>query len=62
MMESSTSFCSNCCKTRAVEEFLMNRKGNLNEICIRHIKKRAIPFLGQWDEFTDEIKTWSQPG
>jgi len=46
---------------RPVEDFLQKRKSILNKTCIRHTKKREMPTNDQWDEFLDEIKTWSQP-
>lgn len=55
-MDSSTSFCSKCCKMRPIEDFLQKRKGILNKTCIRHTKSEKCLHLINGMKFWMRLK------
>jgi sarcosine oxidase delta subunit len=52
-------FCSKC-KSRAAEEFEINKQGKQNKTCRRHSKKRSLEF-DDWEEFIMLLRDWNNP-
>lgn len=53
-------FCSKCAKSRATEEFEINKQGKRKKTCKRHMRKRSLEF-DNWENFMMLLQRWNQP-
>ncbi|KAJ5131039.1 uncharacterized protein N7515_007078 [Penicillium bovifimosum] len=59
-MDSQPIFCTKCSRTRAIDEFLVNKQGKRNKTCKRHSKKRPLE-IDDWENFIQVIRNWNKP-
>jgi hypothetical protein len=53
-------FCSRCSRTRATDEFEINKQGKRNKTCKRHSKKRPLE-VDDWENFILVLRNWNKP-
>ncbi|KAJ5142546.1 uncharacterized protein N7515_001333 [Penicillium bovifimosum] len=59
-MDSQDIFCSSCRRSRAVDEFHVNKQGKRNKTCQRHSKKRPLE-VDDWENFIQVLRNWNEP-